>query len=85
MLKSGVDIAITYDVVVEQRKADADGGISGERTVKLAEAALDKLIEFHPGLIKRKPPSAQHPYSNTLVSWKGAAAMGKSKSTKTLF
>lgn len=87
LLTSGVKIALTYDLVVEQRKADAEGGLSEERTPALMEESLKKLLEFYPGIVKVKPPSSKHPYSNTLISWKRAAALGalKHKPSASLF
>lgn len=85
VLKSGHENAITYDVVVEQRKAAAAGGLTGERTTELIEQECSKLIALHPGLISKKPPSGQHEMSNIRVSWAKAAAMGKVKDNRSLF
>lgn len=76
LLKAGVRIAVTYDMAVGQRKADAAGGLQGERTREMAAKALQKLIKLHPDVVKEKPPSAQHPDSNTRISWRGAAKIG---------
>jgi hypothetical protein len=76
LLKGGTRIALTYDMAVAQRKADAPGGLEGERTRDMAKAALQKLLKLHPDVVKEKPPSAQHPDSNTRISWRGAAKIG---------
>lgn len=85
VLKLGVTNALTYDLVVDQKAAGAAGGISDERNAENARVALLKLIELHPGLVSEKPPSGQHPYSNTKVSWAAAAAQGKASKSKSLF
>lgn len=85
VLKSGRENAITYDVVVEQRKAAAAGGLTGERTTELIEQACNKLMALHPGLISKKPPSGKHEMSNIKVSWAKAAALGKVKDHRSLF
>lgn len=85
VLKMGKKIAITYDLVVDQKQANAAGGISDERTIEKADKALNRLIELHPGIVSKKPPSAQHPFSNTKVSWAKAAALGKSATSRSLF
>lgn len=76
LLKGGTRIAVTYDMAVAQRKADAPGGLEGERTREMAAAALKKLIKLHPDVVKEKPPSASHPDSTTRISWRGAAKIG---------
>lgn len=76
LLKKGVRIALTYDMAVAQRKANAEGGLRDERTRKGAAESLRELIRLHPDVVKEKPPSKQHPDSNTRVSWKKAAQIG---------
>lgn len=76
LLKKGIAIAVTYDMAIAQRKADAPGGLTGERTREAAKASLKKLLKLHPDVVKEKPPSASHPDSNTRVSWRGAAKIG---------
>ncbi len=63
-------------MAVAQRKANAEGGLRDERTRKGAAEALQELIRLHPDVVKEKPPSKQHPDSNTRVSWKKAAQIG---------
>lgn len=75
-LKGGWRIALTYDMAVAQRGAEGDGGLSGERTREEAARCLKQLIKLHPDVVKEKPPSAQHPDSNTRISWRGAAKIG---------
>jgi hypothetical protein len=76
LLKGGVRLALTYDMAVAQRKADAPGGLSNERTREAAQKSFRKLLKLHPDVVKEKPPSAAHPDSNTRVSWRGAAKIG---------
>lgn len=76
LLKGGIRIALTYDMTVAQRKADAPGGLQGERTRETARRSLMKLLALHPDVVKEKPPSEQHPDSNTRVSWRTAAKIG---------
>lgn len=85
LLKNGVKIAVTYDLVVEQRKSAADGGLAGERTDKLAEKCLKKLMDLHPGIVKQKEASGQHAQSNTRISWAKAAAIGGAAKRNTLY
>jgi hypothetical protein len=76
LLKKGVRIGLTYDMALAQRKADAPGGLSGERTREAAQKSLRKLLKLHPDVVKEKTPSKNHPDSNTRISWKGAAKIG---------
>lgn len=85
LLKKGERIAVTYDVVVEQRKANASGGLSRERSSDLEKRCLEKLISLHPGIVQRKPASGQHSQSNTRVSWSKAAAIGQQSRLGSLY
>ncbi len=76
LLRKGYGIGVTYDVVVQQWKAAAPGGLEGERTQEAMDTDLAKLIAFHPGIIKQKPATATHPQANTRISWRGAAKEG---------
>lgn len=76
LLKAGIRIGLSYDMAVAQRKADAEGGLAGERTREAAAKSLRKLLRLHPDVVKEKPPSKNHPDSNTRISWRGAAKIG---------
>jgi hypothetical protein len=76
-LRKGYGILTTYDVVVDQVKADAPGGVTGERTEETIRASLKKLIEFHPGIVQEKPRrEGAHPAAITRVAWAKAAKEG---------
>lgn len=77
MLRGGHKIAVCYDVVVDQVKADAPGGVTGERTEETIRRDLQRLMDYHPGIVTEKPrkPGA-HPAAITRVSWAKAAKEG---------
>lgn len=77
MLRGGFKIAVSYDVVVDQVRADAPGGVTGERTLETIERDFQRLCDFHPGIVQRKErrPGA-HPAAITRVSWAKAAKEG---------
>lgn len=77
MLRAGVRIGVTYDLVVDQVQADAPGGVEGQRDRISILGALEQLMEHHPGLVAEKPlrPGA-HPAAIVRVSWAKAAKEG---------
>ncbi len=75
-LRKGIRIGLSYDMVVQQRAAEAEGGLTGERTNELVEQSLEQLIEFHPEFVKKKEASGAHFMSNTRISWAKAAKAG---------
>lgn len=76
-LRNGHSILVTYDVVVDQLKPDAPGGVTDERTEQTIRESLEKLKAFHPGIVQEKPrkPGA-HPAAITRVAWAKAAKEG---------
>ncbi len=77
VLREGIKNCVCYDVVVDQVKADAPGGVTGERTSETIRRDLDRLISYHPGIVSEKPlrPGA-HPAAITKVLWSRAAKEG---------
>lgn len=77
LLCGGVPIAITYEATVDQVKADAPGGVQGQRGEDIIARDLQRLIEFFPGIVTAKEvrPGA-HPAANTRVAWRKAAQQG---------
>lgn len=76
LLRKGHRIGVTYEITVQQHKANAPGGCSDERSQEAMDADLETLIKLHPGIIRRKQATATHPQANTRISWRGAAKEG---------
>lgn len=77
LLRGGVPIAISYEATVDQVKADAPGGVQGQRNNDIIRRDLDRLISYHPGIVTEKEVRpGGHPAANTRVSWKKAAKEG---------
>lgn len=76
MLRKGIPLAVCYDVVVEQKEADATGGVTEERDLGMIERDFEMLQSFHPDYVKRKE-RGNHPAAITRISWAKAAEEGK--------
>lgn len=78
MLRQGIPIVVSYDVVVDQHKANAPGGVSDQRTLEVIERDFARLQALHPQYVTRKPlKEGAHPAAITRVSWAKAAKDGK--------
>lgn len=77
VLRKGIKNCVCYDIVVDQKQPDAPGGVTGERTQETIRRDLQRLIDYHPGIVSEKPlrPGA-HPAAITKVAWKKAAKEG---------
>lgn len=79
-LRAGLKLGVCYDAVVEQKQPDAPGGVTGERNDETIRRDLERLINYHPGIVSEKPRrEGAHPAAITRVAWAKAAKEGKSK------
>jgi hypothetical protein len=80
LLRKGYPNAVWNTTVNDQRKFDAPGGASSERTIERSNADAYKLAELHPGYVTivDKNYKASVPRKEVIIQWKKALQDGLS-------
>jgi len=78
LLRKGYPNAIWQTTVVDQRKFDAPGGASNERTMESSNADCHKLAALHPGYVSvtQRTYKASVPRCEVIIQWKKALEDG---------
>jgi hypothetical protein len=78
LLRKGYPNAVWHTTVNDQRKFDAPGGATNERTIERSNADALKLIELHPGYVSvvQKDYKASVPRMEVICQWQKALEDG---------
>jgi hypothetical protein len=81
LLRKGYPNAVWQTTVNDQRKFDAPGGASSERTIESSNADAKKLAELHPGYVTttERKYKASVPRVEVICQWGKAYQDGKAK------
>lgn len=79
LLRKGYPDAIWNTTVVDQRKYDAPGGASSERTVESSDADAERLAQLHPGYVSvtYRKYEASKKRKEVICQWQKAYEDGK--------
>jgi len=81
LLRQGYPNAIFTETVCDQRKFDAPGGTSDERTMESSNEDARVLASLHPGLVSvvQRDYKASVPRDEVIVQWEKALEEGRQK------
>jgi hypothetical protein len=79
LLRKGYPNAVWHTTVNDQRKFDAPGGATNERTIERSNADALKLVELHPGYVStiQKDYKASVPRVEVICQWQKALEDGR--------
>jgi hypothetical protein len=78
LLRKGFPNAVWHTTVNDQRKFNAPGGCTNERTTERSNDDADKLARLHPGYVRvtEKPYRASVPRKEVICQWQKALQYG---------
>jgi hypothetical protein len=87
LLRKGYPNAVSQTTVNDQRKYDAPGGCTNERTIERSNADARKLAELHPGYVSvvEKDYKASVPRKEVICRWQKALEDGQRHRSRAAF